>query len=245
LLFALWRLDTADGAPPDATTTRERNGMGNDKRWLVPLTGVAFVVLLIIGFAIGGEPPDATKDTPQEIVDFYVDNKDTLIIGLILEGIAGTLFVFFGGYLRRVLRDSEGEGGMLSAIAFAGTVIFAMGLAIDSTITFTLVENADEIEPSGVQALTALYNYDFVPFAMGIQIFLLATGILVVSRGALPKWIGWIAILIAVIAMTPLGFGAFIATGLLVAVISVMLALRERGAGASQPGVPPTGGTAV
>ena len=67
---------------------------------------------------------------------------------------------------------------------------------------------------------------------MGIQIFLLAAGISLVRHGALPRWLGWIAIVLAIVAATPLGFLSFIGSGLLVGVISVMLALRERAGGA-------------
>jgi len=208
--------------------------MGKDKSWLAPLTGVAFFVLAILAFVISGEPPDATKDSAQEIVDFYVDNQGRQIAGAILATIAGTLFVFFGGCLRRVLRDAEGDGGILSAVAFAGMIIFALGLALDGTITFALADTADDIDPTAVQALMALYNYDFLPFAMGIQIFLFATGISVVRHGALPKWIGWIAILIAVIAVTPIGFAAFIGAGILVLIMSVMLTMRGRSASAAR-----------
>lgn len=204
--------------------------MGEDKSWLAPLTGLAFFVLAVVAFLVSGEPPDATKDSARELVDFYVDNEGTQFFSAILAVVAGTLFVFFGGYLRRVLHDAEGPGGILSAVAFAGTVIFATGLAIDGTITITLAETAKEIDPTAVQTLVALYNNDFLPFALGNQLFLLATGISVVRHGALPKPIGWIAIVLGVLATTPAGFFAFIGTGILVAIISVMLAMRARAA---------------
>ena len=51
--------------------------MGRDKGGLVALTGVAFLVLALVGLAIGGEPPDADENA-REIVDFYVDNKDAV-----------------------------------------------------------------------------------------------------------------------------------------------------------------------
>jgi hypothetical protein len=208
--------------------------MNNDKSWLVPLTGVAFFVLAIVAFVTGGEPPDPTDDSAREIVEFYRDNETAQFVNALLAAIAGTLLVFFAGYLRRVLRDAEGQGGFLSAVSFAGALIIALGLAIDSTITIALVETADDVDPSAVQALSALWSNDFIPFAMGSQIFLLATGISLARHGALPKWLGWIAILLAVIAVTPIGFVAFIGAGLLVATMSVLLALRAR---APQPGV--------
>jgi hypothetical protein len=209
---------------------REGTDMGTNRDWIAPLTGLAFVVLVIIAFAIGGEPPDPTDNSVEEVVDFWVDNDSAQMFSAALAAVAGTLFVFFGGYLRKVLRTAEGPGGILSAVAFAGVIIFALGIAIDSTIAFALADSAEDIEPDAVQALSALYNNDFVPFALGIQVFLLATGISVVRHGALPKWIGWVAIVLAVIAVTPIGFAAFIATGILVAIMSVMLTMRARAA---------------
>jgi len=59
-------------------------------------------------------------------------------------------------------------------------------------------------------------------------VFLVGTGISVLQRGALPKWIGWIALVLAVIAFTPIGFFAFIGSGILIAVMGVTLAIRGR-----------------
>lgn len=215
--------------------------MGTNGNWLAALTGVAFFVVAIVAFAISGEPPDPTDDSVEEIVEFYVDNDSSQMFSAALAGIAATLFVFFAGYLRRVLRaaEGEGEGGMLSAVAFAGAIIFALGVAIDGTITFALAETADDIEPGAVQALSALWHNDFLPFAVGTQVFLLATGISVVRHGALPVWIGWVAIVLGLIAVTPIGFVAFLALGLLVAIISVILTLRARAVQPARAGPTP------
>ncbi len=198
-----------------------------DRGWLAPLTGLAFFLLSIIVFTTMGEPPDVDAPT-QEIVDFYVDNEGKQLLGGLLEGIAGTLFVIFGALVLRELRAAEGDRAILGYVALAGTIVFAVGLAIDATITFTLVETAEEIDPSAVQALTALWHNDFVPFALGMQIFLLGAGIGIVRYGILPKWIGWVAIVLAVLALSPIGFVAFLGSGFLVAIMSVLMAMRAR-----------------
>jgi hypothetical protein len=202
--------------------------MGRDKGWLVPLTGVVFLVVVIVGFMISGEPPDPADDSAREIVDFYVDNKSSLMAGTYLEGLAAALLVFFGAYLREVLRVAAGGKDFLSTAAFAGLLLIAVGFTVDGSINLALAETAEDIEPAGVQALTALYHNDFVPFAVGSVVFLVAMGISVLQHGALPKWIGWIAILLAVIGLTPIGFVAFIGSGILIAIIGVVLALRGR-----------------
>jgi hypothetical protein len=198
-----------------------------NKGWLVPLTGLLFVVLAIIGFVVGGEPPDA-KDSAQEIVDHYVDNKSSVIVGAALVGFAAAALVFFAGYLRKVLRVAEGDGGMLSALTLVGATIMAVGVSIDATISFALAEAADDIEPASVEALQALWDNDFMPIAVGTVVFLLSAGIAIARYAVLPKWLGWVAIVLAVVGLTPLGFAAFLGSGIWVAVASVLLALRAK-----------------
>jgi hypothetical protein len=216
--------------------------MTDRNEWLVPLTGVAFIVVGIAAFAIGGEPPEA-KEGAQKVVDHYVDNKDSVQIGALGATLAGALLIFFFGYVRKVLRAAEGENGMLSLVAFVGAAIMATGVAIDSMIAFALAEGADDIEPVAAQALQALWDNDFLPLALGSVVLLLATGLSIVRHGALPKWLGWVAIALAVISFTPIGFVGFLGAALWILIVSVMLSLRARAAQAPQPGGPtlPTG----
>jgi hypothetical protein len=210
--------------------------MGN-RDWLVALTGLAFVVLAIISFAIAGEPPDPTDDSVEEVIDFYVDNEDSVFIGSVLAGFAGAALVFFGGYLRMVLRAAEGEGHMLSSVVLAGATILAIGIAFDATINIALADAGDDVEPAAVQALSVLWNNDFIPLAMGNFVFILAAGVSIVRHGALPKWLGWAAVVIGILSITPVGFFAFLLGGLWVAATSIMLAMQARSAGT--PGSPP------
>jgi hypothetical protein len=202
--------------------------MGRDKGWLVPLTGVAFLLVAIVGFMISGDTPNPADDSAREIVDFYVDNKSSVMAGTYLEALAAALLVFFGAHLREVLRVAAGGKDFLSTAAFAGALIIAVGFAFDATINLALAETAEDIDPVGVQALIALYHNDFIPFAVGSVVFLVGTGVSVLQHGALPKWIGWIALVLAVIGFTPIGFVAFIGSGILIAVMGVTLAIRGR-----------------
>jgi hypothetical protein len=198
------------------------------------LTGVAFVVVAIIAAIIGGEPPDA--DSPvQEIIDHYADNKTSIQVGAFVGAAAMVLLVFFGAYLRSVFSAAEGRGGILSVLTLVGAAMVAFGFAIDLTITVALTEAVEDIEPAAVQALQALWDNDFVPIALGILVFLIATGLSIVRYGVLPKWLGWVALVLAVIGFTPLGFIAFLGTGIWIAIVSVMLAMRARPA---SPGAP-------
>jgi hypothetical protein len=208
--------------------------MKRSKEWLVPLIGVLFLVVAIVAFAVGGEPPEA-KEGGQKIIAHYSDNKDSIQISAILIGIAGVLLVFFFGYLRKVLHAAEGEGGWLSILALVGATIVATGVAIDATLAFALSEAADDIDPTAAQAIEAIWDNDFLPMMVGTTVILFATGISVVRHGALPKWLGWVAILLGVVGVTPIGFAAFLGLGVWIVIVSVILSLRLRRPPAAPP----------
>jgi hypothetical protein len=200
--------------------------MTRTKEWLVPLTGVAFIVIVVIGFIVGGGEPKSADDPVNEIVEYYLDNKGSIQASSYLGAAAGLLLIFFGAYLRKVLRAAGGPDEMLSLVAFIGLVVVAVGFAIDVTIQLALAEAADDIDPVAVQALQALWDNDFVPLALGALTFLSATGIAVIRSGVLPKWLGWVMLLLAVAGLTPIGFVSFIGTALLVPVIGIVLSVR-------------------
>lgn len=208
------------------------------KELIAPLTGAAFVIIVVIGFIVAGEPPEAKDSTAQEIVNHYVDNKDSTIVGAFLAGLAALFLVFFGGHLRRVLKAAEGENGMLSAVAFAGTIIIGVAAATDATISLALAETVDDIEPAAVQAMQALWDNDFIPVVLGMEVLLFATGISIVLHRALPAWLGWVAIALGILGGTPLGFVAFLGSGIWILVLSIMLAMRERETSGPAPQAP-------
>ena len=206
--------------------------MTRSREWLVPLTGVGFVLLGIVSFIVGGEPKSADEPV-GEIVEYYVDNKDSIQVAAFIKVAATLLLVFFGAYLRRVLRAAGPEAEILSLVSFLGLVVVAVFLAIDTTILIALSEAADDIDPVAVQSLQALWDNDFVPLVLGVLMFLWATGLAVIRTGALPKWLGWVMIVLGVLGLTPIGFVAAIGAAILVLVLSILLSVRARSAPAT------------
>jgi hypothetical protein len=207
------------------------------KELLLPLTGVAFIVLAIVGFAVGGEPPNA-DDPVQEIVDFYKDDRDSIFVGVYLLGLATVLFIFFANYLRAVF-----HGTRAAATILVGAAIFVVGGAIDGTLLIAMTEGVDnDLPPETIQTLQAYWDNDFLPFAIGITVFVTSVGISILRTAVLPRWLGWVALVIALVSIAgPIGFFAFPLTGLLILVLSVMLTVRARRAAATPPAgaVPP------
>jgi hypothetical protein len=201
--------------------------MNTSKSWLLPVTGIVFIVFMIVGFTVGGSPPDATH-SPDKIAQYYLDHKDKIQFSVLFLGVAMIFLLVFGSYLRAVLDRGEGESGVLPRVAFAGLVIFATGAAIDGTILIAISEAVKDIDPTGVQTLQALWDNDWVPLGLGVDLFILATGLSIVLHRSLPVWLGWLGLVIGVVGLTPVGFLAFPATGVWILIASVLLLISER-----------------
>jgi hypothetical protein len=200
--------------------------MSTHKSRPAALTGIAFLVLVVVVFIVSGEPPDPAKDSPIKIADWYADHSDQVKVSAFVGVVAIALLLFYGAYLRAELTAAGAERSILPRVAFAGLILFATGLAIDVTLSLALADYSDDMSPAATQAVAAIYTDDFVPFAAGVTVFLLATGLSIVRHGGLPKWLGWVAIVFGVVGFTPAGFVSFIVTGLFIGGTSILLAVR-------------------
>ena len=199
-----------------------------------PLTGILFVILVVVAFLVGGETP-GTDDPAREVVDFYLDNDDAQAVASALLALGCVALLFFLGSLRRALRAATGDEGGLSTVAVLGGVVMAVGASIFAGIGFTLGDAADELPPAAILTLNALNSDMFFTLAVGAAVFDLALGLAVLRHGGLPRALGWVALVIGIAGLTPLGFFAFLATGIVIVWASLALAMKADTA-AESPG---------
>jgi hypothetical protein len=196
---------------------------------VAPLTGVAFVVIAVIAFAIGGSTP-SDHDTAQQVQDFYGKHHDKHMLLSFILALSIPFLLFFVSSLRYELRRAGGTGQLANA-AFAGGVLAAAGFGILAFVHLALADAADSANTIGTaQALNVLDNNDFIPAAAGVGVLMLAAGMSAVRHGGLPKWLGWAAVVIGVLAFTPVGFFAFLAGGIWIALASILLTQARRSA---------------
>jgi hypothetical protein len=208
----------------------------SSREWMVPLLGIAFIVLLVISFIIGGEPKDATHSA-DDVKQWYLDNKDSAELGAFLGTVAAAGLVFYGAYLRRVLDVAQGGvGGMLPILVLIGVSTVAIAGAIDNMFVFVAAERADDIPATSVQTIQAIFDNDFLPFVLGVIVFNWSVGLSVLRTDVLPRWMGWAAIVFGVLSLAgPIGFAGVIGAALWIIVSSIMLTMRARGQASTAP----------
>lgn len=190
------------------------------------------MVLIVIAFIVGGESP-AGDDPIREVVSFYRDNdtEQFLAAAFLVWGTAA--FLLFASGLWRILRDAQHERRGASALILVGAGVFAVGTTLFAGITFTLADFADQLQPQAMQALNALNQNLFPPLALGVFAFLVGAGKSILATAVLPNFVGWVAILLSVAALTPVGFFAFLALGLWILLVSLLV--FSRGAASASP----------
>jgi len=194
-------------------------------RKLMPLAGILAVVMVLGSFLVAGDPPDV--DAPVgEVVEFYADSDSEQQFSALMLIWGAILFMLFATSLRSALRRAESDSGGVSALSYAGAIIFTVGLTLFAAIAFALGDAASNLEPAAVQTLHVMNEDFFFPAAAGVGTFLLGTGIALAKTAVMPKWLGWIAIGFGLLAFTPVGFVSLAVLGLLVIVLAVMLAMR-------------------
>jgi hypothetical protein len=192
---------------------------------LAPLSGIAGVILIAASFVIGGSSPSPT-DSVSGVVSYYTKHDTDLMFASAILALGAFFMLIFTTTVAGLLRRSSGEVGGASAVSFAGGVILAVGISLFAGVTFALADAIDKIEPGAAQALNVLAGDLFFPLAVGNGAFLLGTGIGVLKTDVLPRWLGWVAVVLGVAALTPAGFFAFILLGLWTLIVSVMLYRR-------------------
>ncbi|MDP9270973.1 MAG: DUF4386 family protein [Chloroflexota bacterium] len=196
---------------------------------LAPLTGLVFVAIVVAVFATGGSTP-GDHDTAQQVQDFYGQHHDKHMTLAFIMAISIPFLLFFVSILRYELRRAGGTGQLANA-AFAGGVLAAAGFGILAFVHLALADAGNSAKTIGTtQALNVLDNNDFLPMAAGMGVLVLAAGLSVIRHGGLPKWLGWVGVVIGVAAFTPAGFFAFLLSGIWVVIVSILLTLGRQSA---------------
>ena len=177
----------------------------NDRR-LTPLMGVLSVVLFVVAlFVIESKTTPDANATGAEVADYLDGALGTLAFALVLWGI-GTiaLVLFFDGIRAHVARASDRYGRLLFFFGFGVAVLLLMSFLPDVAGAFASDEMDDgALEPGAAQALGALGDGFFFGAEVLMAGFFLMVALAALTARALPAWLGWLSLALAVVALIP------------------------------------------
>jgi hypothetical protein len=192
------------------------------------------MVLVLVGFLMSGEPPDADASA-REVVRYFTDKQDATMFGSALEALGAIALLFFAAHLGQRVRDLGDRYHAMGNAVLVGGAVAATGFAIDGALRFAAADTAGDIDASASQAMNALWSNFFFPMIVGIVVLILATVIASYHTRLLPRWLVWIGILICVLSVTPIGFAAAIASAIWIVIVSILLTRRGEPSTAPTP----------
>jgi hypothetical protein len=210
-----------------------------------PVCGIAFVVAMVLALAVAGTQPNG-KASVEHVTSYYAKHTSAQRASGVLLGFAALLFLVFAAELAVHFQRSSGGSSTAALLTLAGAVLIAAFLCLLAGLALTLAELSGHVSGETLQTLNVFANAPFVAVVtVGTSAFLLGAAAAALSTAALPRWLGWTALVLALVAAIPshvlggildhIGFAAF--TGLLLWMLVVSV-LRLRADG-RQPGQQP------
>jgi hypothetical protein len=189
---------------------------------LTPLSGIAFVALMVAVISFEGEELDSNA-APADVLAYWSDRADTRLLVASLSAAALLFLLVFAASLRGALRSREPAEASASAVSYAGAVVAASGLALSACLTLAASRAGDAEVVDAVVTLDHLVQSAWLPITAGFAVMLLAAGIGGLRSGTLPKVACWAAMVLGVAFLTPAGIAAFLLTPLWILAVSVVL----------------------
>src|SRR5262245_53297910 len=172
-----------------------------------PLAGVVAFVLWIVGtYLLENTDRPEGKDSAA-FAAWVVENDTELIAGTVVFGFGVLFFLWFLGALRVRLGEAEGGARQLTAVAFMGGLAMAvmmMGLYLPQAKAAS-----DHLNMSDTAIESVVHVGD--AFFGGVELFaipfFLATGLVARRTGALPRWLAWFSLVLAIVlVIVPIGW---------------------------------------
>ena len=164
--------------------------------------GIVFfgsLVILIVLMPLSHSIPEPGFDAPSSAFLAYAKSEADLPFALSLVGVLGLFgFALFAAALTVTFRVSDDRSNVASTLVLLAAGIFiVLGLAELGFATAQTFRRAD-LDATGASILFGLSNGIFVVSWSAIAAFLAASSFAALSTRALPRWLGWPALVIGI-----------------------------------------------
>jgi hypothetical protein len=214
----------------------DRGQFWSEERWerWAPLAGILAVALWITGIVLVESTDQPEDDAPVEaIASFFESESGQLLAGGFLFMLGSAAFIWFLGSLRARLWGSEGGSGRVTTIVFGSGVATAiLAAATQAPVvagSITAEETERALDGGAAQAFAELGDGFFVAAETMLVVFFFASALGILRTRAFPAWLGWLSLLLAVVAVVPwIGWAALV-WGLPLWVLIVSIWMLTRG----------------
>ncbi|MGO9875226.1 MAG: hypothetical protein ACLPVY_15640 [Acidimicrobiia bacterium] len=164
------------------------------------ITGVLFVVMVLKGTQMTSNTPATTANGATVLAYYQAHNAKMGGAGfsLMLSVVFG---LFFYGVLASYLSRSP-RAEWAAMIGFGGAIMFGVAALVSAGVDFAFSDVQTQLSAATAQVLNVLQS-DLNAFLIsgGLCALMVGFGIAILRSRLMPRWLGWITIMIGVLAI--------------------------------------------
>ena len=176
-----------------------------DERRITPLAGFVSILLFVIGVFVieSGDTPDE-EATGEEVATYLADSINTLGTGAVLWGVGIIALIWFLDGLRTHILPASGQLARLTyGFGFAAALFLLASIMPDVAGAISSDTLERNLDGGAAEAIGSLGDGFFVAAELMLAGFFFAVGLAAIRARALPAWLGWISLVLVVIALIP------------------------------------------
>ena len=193
---------------------------------VLPLSGIVFVVLLVVAIVgIGGDTPD-TDASGAEVASFYAEQTVRQVLGAFLLTATVPFLLLFAGSVARLAWPTEMPSRVIwRRVLLGGSFVLGSVLMVPAWTHFALADAGDqELSPAAMEALNAVDGNGWLPANAALGVMMLGAAGWLLGRDRIYGWLGWAALVLGIALFVPYAdFFALILSLLWIIVASVVL----------------------
>lgn len=159
-------------------------------------SGIAFVITqfgAMLYFIIFVFPQMGPSDAAAQHLAFYTQHGEVLRLGNYLMTLPTAFFLLFLDGLTSVLRQAEGNRGVLAITAITSRAIVAILWPLSGVVNNIGIDIAQAGgDAATIVALDAIGPYMLALSALPRTVLLAATSIVLLHSQLTPRWVGWL-----------------------------------------------------
>lgn len=196
--------------------------------WIHTLGAIGAILLplaLLVSFFTSSD----SGDTADELITYAKGNESEVWLLQIMALVAPLLIGMFVASLRVRLRPANEAYQALTVI---GGILFVAFLGVGLTLWAAPLLSPDELTTAGADAYLAFDDAGWVLLGMAgisIGVMIIAVSLAALELGLVPKWAGWVSLLLGVVSLaTIVAVGIFAWALWLIAAGIYVLLRRDR-----------------
>jgi hypothetical protein len=176
--------------------------------------GLAFVVLVLLGRFLPGNPP-GVDESANSIRSFLIDGRTSILAGALMLSAAAGLIIWFASAFAEAMRERDDRSDIHMAL-LAGSVLVGGAIFVNAAATAATAYGVNGRDAAMTYTMYQLSAVITTMIGFAATLPLAAAGIGVLRTHLMPNWLGYLALLAALVSFAG-AFGIFVETGAFVA----------------------------